>query len=522
MKLESYVGGKWLVGNGHGRPFHNPVTGEVLGYVDASGIDISAALDHTRSVGLRALGELSFVERGAILNAISDILTANREKYGEIARLNSGNTAFDAAIDIDGGIGVLKVYARLGQNLGAAKRIAELGRDQLARDPVFFSRHFWSTRPGVAVQVNAFNFPSWGMWEKIAVALLAGVPSVTKPASATAWLSAEMMRDVVAASVVPDGVLSLICGQGEGLISAVTPMDSLAFTGSANTAQSLRANESVLRNGPRVTIEADSVNATVVGPDAREGTVIFDLAVREVVKALTVKAGQLCTNIRRVLVQEAILPALETAVAARLNEISIGDPVDKAVRMGPLINCTQRDAALAGITALSAEAKLIAGGAKPHGFSNADWSRGAFVAPTLLRCADPSGSSAVHEIEVFGPCVTLMPYRSIPEAVMLAARAGGSLTASLFTNDIAVAVDVATGLAPWHGRVLVVDETVGKNHTGHAIVMPQCVHGGPGRAGGGEELGGLRGLRLHMQRSAVQGSPELLSALAREAAEAAL
>lgn len=522
MKLESYIGGKWLSGIGSGRPFHNPVTAEVLGYVDVSGIDLAIALNSARSVGLGSLGELSFAERGAILKAIADVLAANRERYGEIARLNSGNTTVDAAIDIDGGIGVLKTYARLGQNLGAAKSIVESGQDQLARDPVFFSRHFWNTRPGVAVQVNAFNFPSWGMWEKIAATLLAGVPSVAKPASSTAWLAAEMMRDVAAASVAPIGVLSLICGHGEGLISALTPTDSLAFTGSADTARGLRAHESVLRNGPRVTIEADSVNATVVGPDAREGTVVFDLAVREIIKALTVKAGQFCTNIRRALVHEAILPSLEMAIAAKLSEITIGDPADKAVRMGPLVNTTQRDAALSGIAAFGTEVKLIAGGAKPNGFSDADWSRGAFVAPTLLRCADPSGSSAVHELEVFGPCVTLMPYRTVSEAVELAARAGGSLAASLFTNDIAVAVEVAGGLAPWHGRVLVVDEAVGKSHTGHAMVMPQCVHGGPGRAGNGEELGGLRGLRLHMQRSAYQGSQKVLCALAQDASETTL
>lgn len=522
MKLESYVEGRWVTGQGEGRPFHNPVTEEVLGTVDDTGIDAAAALEFARAKGTPALQALSFAERAEILRSVADVLAAHRDYYFEIARLNSGNTATDAAIDIDGGIATLKVYARLGKTLGAARVLVEPGQDQLAKDPIFFSRHLWTSRPGAALQINAFNFPSWGLWEKVAAALLAGVASVTKPASATAWLSHQMVHDVVEAGVVPEGALSLVCGAGASLVDALRPMDSLAFTGSADTGLALRSVESVLCHAPRVTIEADSVNASILGPDAAPGSPLFDLARREAVKALSVKAGQLCTNIRRILVPETQMVAFVEAVAADLDGIPVGDPADPSVRTGPLVNAIQRAAALAGIDRLKAEAQVVRGGSIPPQVVGVAPGRGAFLALTLLACDDPASASAVHETEVFGPCVTVMPYRSLDEAAALAARGGGSLALSLFSGDPQAQRAIVEGLAPWHGRILIVDEEVGRSHTGHAIVMPHCVHGGPGRAGGGEELGGLRGLRLHMQRSALQGGSALHSRLTADGAEASL
>ncbi|MDQ0316467.1 3,4-dehydroadipyl-CoA semialdehyde dehydrogenase [Amorphus orientalis] len=522
MKLKSYVAGKWVEGTGDGRPFIDPTTGEELGRVDATGVDGAAALEHARTVGGPALAALSFAERGAILRAIADALTANRDAYGEIARKNSGNTVRDAAIDIDGGIATLKVYARLGQSLGDAKVLVEPGEDVLARSGNFAARHFWTSRKGAALQINAFNFPSWGLWEKVAVALLAGSPSVAKPASATAWLSRQMVADVIAAGAVPEGALQIVCGGGKDLVAALQPMDSLAFTGSAATGEMLRSDPAVLRAAPRVTVEADSINATVLGPDAGPDSDVFALAVREVVSALSVKAGQLCTNIRRVLVPAEHADAFRDAVAAKLAGLTVGNPADESVRVGPLVDLDQRQTALEGIAALSAEATVVAGGGIPDQVVGADPQAGAFLAPTLLSCADPTDGRAVHEIEVFGPCATVMPYHGVDQAVALAAHGGGSLALSLFTGDRAVQRDVALGVAPFHGRVMMVDPEVGKDHTGHGIVMPQCVHGGPGRAGGGEELGGLRGLRLHMQRTAVQGAPAALAALADDATEATL
>lgn len=522
MKLESLIGGRWTPGAGEGRSLVNPVTGEVVARADASGLDLAGAMAFAREAGGRALRAMTFAERGALLRAVADVLAANRDKYGEIARLNSGNTKLDAAIDIDGGIATLKVYARLGQSLGGATTIFEAGQDQLAKEPVFFSRHLWTTRPGVALQINAFNFPSWGLWEKVAAATIAGAPSVAKPATATAWLSHEMMRDVAAANVVPAGVLSVVCGSGEALLDALGPMDSVAFTGSAETGRSIRAHPVVMASGARVTIEADSINATILGPDAEPGGALFDLAVREVGKALSVKAGQLCTNIRRVLVPRPRLDAFVEAVAAAASRLAVGDPADEAVRVGPLVDKRQQTDALAGIARLSAEARVAFGGGVPAGLDPALAARGAFVAPTLLVCPDPHAAEAVHSVEVFGPCATVLPYDGIDDATALAARGGGSLALSLFSDDREARLATATALGPWHGRLLLVDEAVGRNHSGHAIVMPQCVHGGPGRAGGGEELGGTRGLRLHMQRSAVQASPATLELIAGGAAGATL
>lgn len=522
MKLESYVGGRWIAGRSEGRALINPVTGDEVARADASGIDIAAAMHFARTRGVAALQGLSFKTRGLLLKAIADTLSANREKYGEIARINSGNTVLDAAIDIDGGIGTLKYYARLASGLdsvsGNARMILEPGQDQLAKDPVFFARHIWTSRPGIAVQVNAYNFPGWGMWEKVAVAMLAGVPSFAKPATATAWLAHEMVRDVIAAKILPEGALSLVCGGGEQLIAALQPMDSLAFTGSALTGETLRSHANILKSAPRVSIEADSVNATIVGPDAAPGSAVFDLAVREIIKALSVKSGQLCTNIRRVFVAHPHMASLQEAVMTKMASLKIGDPQDENVRVGPLVDHGQQRTALEGIARLAREAKIVAGGDAPKDIALA---RGAFVSPTLLVCEAPKEAHAVHETEVFGPCVTLMPYENLSDAVQLAARGGGSLALSVFSNDDEACAEMLVGAAPWHGRVLVVDEEAGKAHSGHAIVMPQCVHGGPGRAGGCEELGGLRGLRFHMQRSAVQGSPGLFAALKRDAAEAA-
>ncbi|MEZ5932091.1 MAG: 3,4-dehydroadipyl-CoA semialdehyde dehydrogenase [Alphaproteobacteria bacterium] len=517
MKLESYLEGRWQAGTGEGRALVDPVSGEEIARADASGLDVAAALAHARDKGGAALAALTFAERGALLKAIADALQAKRPDYDAVARENSGNTAADAAVDIDGGIFTLRTYARLGKALGDARSVIEPGQEPLARDPVFFARHLWTTRPGVAVQINAFNFPSWGMWEKIAQATLAGVPSFAKPATATAMLSERMVKDVIAAGVVPDGVLSLLCGSADGLVLALGPMDSVAFTGSAATGLVLRRQLAEMAAAPRLTIEADSVNATVIGPDAAPGTALFDLAVREATKALSVKAGQLCTNIRRIFVPASMAKEFVAALGARVEALAVGDPADAATRVGPLINASQRDEARSSIERLSAETEIVAQATLPEVAAGSG-----FVAPTLLSCIDPAGARLVHEIEVFGPCSTVLPYGDLGEAIALGTRAEGSLALSLFSDDAEVQAAVVSGLGPWHGRLLLVDQEVGKAHSGHAIVMPQCVHGGPGRAGGGEELGGQRGLRFHMQRTALQAGPGALSRLSADAVEQTL
>jgi len=517
MKLESYVSGKWVAGNGQGRPLVNPTIGDVIATADANGIDVAGGLAFARKGGV-ALREMTFAERGVLLKEIANILIANRDTYEEIARQNSGNTKLDASIDIDGGIGTLKYYAGLASRLGDAHQIVEAGQDQLAREPVFFSQHFWTTRPGVAVQINAFNFPSWGMWEKIAVATMAGVPSFAKPATATALLSFQMMKDVIEADLVPAGVLNILCGNGEALLENLGPMDSIAFTGSADTGHHIKSYQTGAQSGIRLNIEADSINATVLGPDVVVGSPLFDLAVKEVTKAVSVKAGQLCTNIRRVLVPKNLIEEFSAAVADKVQNLKVGDPSSEETRVGPLINKAQQADALSKIELLSKETNVVISAGVP-----ADVYEGSsFVAPTVLVCKDAKEATAIHEIEVFGPCATIISYEGFDQAIDLGARAKGSLALSLFSNDRDIQSAAYCDLGPWHGRLLMVDEQVGKNHTGHSIVMPQCVHGGPGRAGNGEELGGLRGVRFHMQRSAIQSSPDCLEELKKNAAEVAL
>jgi len=522
MKLESYVEGRWQAGTGEGRQLVDPVNGEVLGYVDATEIDGVAALAHAREVGGPALRAMTFAERGALLRAIADTLAAHREAYGEIARRNSGNTALDASVDIDGGIGTLKVYSRYGKELGDRRMVVEPGSVQLAKEDVFRARHVWTTLPGAALHINAFNFPCWGLWEKVSVAFLAGVPVVSKPASATAWLAHQMVRDVVAAGILPQGALSIVCGSGEGLLDGLRPNDALSFTGSADTALTLRSHKNILAAAPRINIEADSINATILGPDAKPGDAVFDLLVREVMSGFTIKAGQMCTNIRRIIVPAERLGAVRDAVVERMARIKVGDPANESVRMGPLVSKSQQAAAFEGLNTLKSDARVVAGGGIPAELAGGDPEKGAFLAPTLLECADPDGAQAVHEVEVFGPVATLIPYRDAAHAATLANRGGGSLAVSLFSADGDFTAKTVAGIAPAHGRIMSVDETVGKNHTGHQMAIAHCVHGGPGRAGGGEELGGTRGLRFYMQRSAVQGAPALIGRLAAEAVEAVL
>jgi 3,4-dehydroadipyl-CoA semialdehyde dehydrogenase len=352
------------------------------------------------------------------------------------------------------------------------------------------------------------------------VALLAGVPVLAKPATATALLSYQMVKDVIDAGVLPAGALSLICGSARDLLDHVTGQDAIAFTGSADTAAMLRSNRHVIASGARFNVEADSLNSSLLGPDASDGSPEFDLFVREVAREMTQKAGQKCTAIRRAFVPKALADKVAGALEARLAKTVVGNPRSDNVNMGPVVNRAQQKAVLDAIAKLRAEAKTVLGGeAKPV---DADPSIGCFVAPTLLRCDDPASAKAVHSVEAFGPACTLMPYDSPDQAIALAARGGGSLAASVFTGDDKFAADAALGLAASHGRVLVVDEKVGKSSTGHGIVMPMCIHGGPGRAGGGEELGGIRGLRFYHQRLAVQGRLDRLQAMAAQAAEVSL
>ncbi len=514
IRLQSYLAGNWQDGAGSGAQLKDPVSGEVVATASGDGLDMAAALAFARDKGGLALRALTFAARAGLINAVAGVLAENRERYNAVALSNSGNTAGDAGLDVDGGIGTLKYYASIGRKLGAARLLAEATDDQLTKDEAFRGRHIWTTVHGVAVHINAFNFPSWGLWEKAAVSLLAGVPFLAKPATATSWLAYEMVKDVVAAGVLPEGAISLLCGGGRDLMDHLKPGDVVAFTGSADTALQLRSHPNVTRSNIRFAVEADSLNLCALGPDAAPDSPEFAAFVREVSREMTVKAGQKCTAIRRVLVPRERVDAVVEALKAALAKAVMGDPRTEGVRMGPLVSRAQAIAAWAGLDKLKTEARVVAGGGNDDG--------GCFVPPTLLLCNDPVTAHAVHEVEVFGPVATLMPYDGVEQAVELAHRGGGSLAASVFSGDAAFLAAFVPAIATSHGRVLVVDGSVAAGHSGHGVVMPHCIHGGPGRAGGGEELGGLRGLRFYMQRSAIQGSRAMLDAMTEGAAVVAL
>jgi len=516
-QLESYLAGRWQRGAGVEAELTDPVSGAVLATVSAKELDFAAALDFARREGGPALRAVNFAERAKLIGAVADVLVANRARYEAIAVANSGNTKTDAAIDIDGGIGTLKYYARLGGTLADKQFLLDDKPVRLAKAENYQAIHLLAPRRGVAVHINAFNFPSWGLWEKAAVSLLAGVPAIAKPASATALLSHAMVRDVIAANVLPAGALGLLCGSIGDLLDHLGADDVIAFTGSSDTAARIRSRPNVLGHGVLVNVEADSINAALLAPDAAPGTPTFDAFVKEVVREMTVKAGQKCTAIRRVFVPAARADAATEALAARLTRTTVGDPRREDVRMGPVVTRAQQDAALDGIGRIAAEATFVCGTKDAPKLDGIDPAKSSFVAPTLMRAKDAS-ARAVHETEVFGPAATILTYQDEADAFRQVARGGGSLVASVYGDDRDFLARAVGEIGAFHGRLLMVEASIADAHTGHGIVMPQCHHGGPGRAGNGEELGGLNGLRLYHQRVAVQGSVELLAALQAKAA----
>jgi 3,4-dehydroadipyl-CoA semialdehyde dehydrogenase len=516
--LESYLSGRWVRGEGVETRLVDPVNGGELATASAKGVDIKGALAFARREGQGGLRNLGYAERAKLVGAVADVLTANRARYEEIAIANSGNTKTDAAIDIDGGIGTLKYYARLGAPLGAAQMLLDEKPVRLAKAENYQAIHLMVPRRGVAVHINAFNFPSWGLWEKVAVALLAGIPVLAKPASATALLAHAMVKDVIAAKVLPEGALSLLCGGAGDLLDALTSDDVVAFTGSADTARRVRGHANVVGKSVPVNIEADSINAALLAPGSTPGSAAFDAFVREVVREMTVKAGQKCTAIRRIFVPAGEADAVADALAEKLKGTKVGDPRQADTRMGPVVTQAQQAAAFDGIGRLASEATVVCGGAEAPALDGIDKGKSAFVAATLLKLKDAGSATAVHEVEVFGPAATIVPYRDEQDAMALIARGGGSLVASVYGEDKDFLARVVSAIGPSHGRILAVDPTIASAHTGHGIVMPQCNHGGPGRAGAGEELGGLHGLRFYHQRLAVQGSTDLLASLQAQAA----
>ena len=511
-RLQSYLCGAWREGAGEGALVRDAGTGDPVARVDSSGLDFAEALAYGRAAGA-ALRALDFHQRAQTLKALAQALTEAKEAFYDLS-FATGATRNDSAIDIEGGLGVLLSYASRGRRELPAERFLVEGEvESLARDGSFVAQHILTPLRGVAVHIDAFNFPVWGMLEKIAPCLLAGVPAIVKPASQTAYLTEAVFRRIIQSNILPEGALQLICGGVGDLFDHLTGQDVVTFTGSAATGAKLRAHPRIVQNSVRFTMEADSLNACLLGPDAAPGTEEFDLFVKEVAREMTAKAGQKCTAIRRALVPRAHVGAAIEALRKRLGAIAVGDPRAEATRMGALASLAQRAEVRARIAEIAREAEIVFGDPTNVVLSSGDAERGAFLNPVLLYCDKPGAARAPHEVEAFGPVATLMPYDDLDEAIDFANRGGGSLVASLFTNDETVARAAVLGLGHSHGRVLIGNRASAKSSTGHGSPMPGLVHGGPGRAGGGEELGGIRSVKHFMQRTAVQGAPRLLSAV---------
>lgn len=515
MKLGNYALGQWIEGTGKSADLIHAVTGEKIGEASSGGLDFGAMAEYARNVGGPSMRRLTFHQRAAMLKAMAQYLMERKEQFYTVSAA-TGATRSDSWVDIEGGIGTLFAYSSRGRREFPNETFHVEGPvEALSKGGSFVGRHICVPLEGVAMHINAFNFPVWGMLEKLAPALLAGVPCIVKPATATSYLTEVVFRSMVEANIFPAGAIQLICGSAGDLLSHVTEQDVVAFTGSAATGQMLKAGEAMMRHSVRFNMEADSLNCTILGPDAVPGTEEFDLFIKEVVREMTTKAGQKCTAIRRTIVPAAMQEDVVKALSARLAKTVIGDPAVEGVRMGPLATHGQVRDVGAAAERIRSSSELVYGGGDFE-VVGADREKGSFFGPRLMVCNNPFESDEPHDIEAFGPVNTVMAYNSLEEAVALARRGRGSLCGSLITHDPKIARDVILGVAPYHGRLLVLDRASAKESTGHGSPLPNLVHGGPGRAGGGEEMGGARGVLHYMQRAAVQGSPSMLTAITRE------
>jgi oxepin-CoA hydrolase/3-oxo-5,6-dehydrosuberyl-CoA semialdehyde dehydrogenase len=511
--LQSYLNGAWVAGSGKMNTLVNPTTEEPLAQTSTEGLDFAKAVQFARREGGASLRALSFAERGEILRAMSRAIHAQRDALIEVAIQNAGNTRSDAKFDIDGASGTLAAYADLGKQLGDARFLVDGEGVQLGRSPRFFGQHVSVPRRGVAVHINAFNFPAWGLAEKAAVAILAGVPVISKPATSTALLAYRIMRIFTEGHLLPQGALSFVAGAPGDLLTHLGGEDMIAFTGSSDTGAAIRLMPNVARSSVRVNVEADSLNAAVLGPDVSPGSDTYGMFLKDVVRDITQKAGQKCTAIRRIFAPAAVVAQVRDDLVDRLRDAKVGDPALEGVTVGPLATATQLRDVRAGIEKLAAEAS-IALGKGPFERLGAQGDKGYFVPPTLLVHEALENARLVHEHEVFGPAATLMPYDGTSAQAIDALRlGGGGLVSSVYSDDRVFTAEMIFGAAPYHGRLMLGSEKIADQTPGPGTVLPQMIHGGPGRAGGGEELGGLRGLAFYMQRVALQGSRPILEAI---------
>jgi len=505
--LRSFLCGRWLEGSGAPQILVNPATEEPLGQVSSEGLDLAAALVYSRDRGGAALRALSFAERGALLREMSKAMQAQRDELLDLAVANGGNTRSDAKFDVDGAIFTLQSYAELGEKLGPAKFLVDGEGVQLGRSPRFHGQHIRVPRHGVAVHINAFNFPAWGLAEKAASALLAGMPVLSKPATSSALVAHRLMEILVEKKILPDGALSLLVGAPRDLPALLGGQDVLAFTGSGDTGTRIRALPNIVRESVRVNVEADSLNAAVLGPDAAPGGDMYETFLKDVLRDMTQKAGQKCTAIRRVLVPEAHATTVRDDIVEGLKSVRVGDPSLEETRMGPVASSAQLADVREGVGKLASEGKAAFGSAAPLG------GKGFFISPVFMEFAKAALATSVHAREVFGPVASLLRYSARgADAAAIVARGNGGLVSSVYSEDAEFLEEVVAGIAPYHGRIFLGHPKI-EMSPGPGTVLPQLVHGGPGRAGGGEELGGLRGLSLYTQRVALEGSRPVIQKL---------
>lgn len=509
---QNYICGEWISGKGVETELFNAITGEQIGTCSSEGIDFAGAMAFAKDKGGRALRKMTFIERGLMLKELAMFLLKNKRKYYEVSAW-TGATRLDSWIDIEGGIGNLFANASLRRQFPDSPFYVDGDAVPLSKEGSFIGHHIMVPKEGVAVHINAFNFPIWGMLEKIAVNLLAGVPAVVKPSEYTCYLTEVMVRDIIDSKILPEGALQLVVGLGRGILDDLQSQDTVTFTGSAHTGKILKNLPSITENSVNFNMEADSLNAAILGQDAVPGTVEFDLFIKEVQKEITVKAGQKCTAVRRIIVPENLMDEVQNALAKRIDKVTIGDPSDQSVRMGSLATKLQVDRVKENINKLLEEQEIVIGDLEKFDVVGADKNKGAFISPIVFRNEDPYNKTGVHDIECFGPVSTLMPYKDLDDAVQLAKMGKGSLVSSIVTADDKIAREYVVNAASMHGRILVLNQRCAGESTGHGSPMPMLTHGGPGRAGGGEEMGGKRGVLHYLQRTAIQGHPQTITAI---------
>ena len=514
-KLGNLIQDQWIAGSGEGTPLVHAINGKLIGHADTEGIDMEGAYTFAREVGGPALRRMTFQERGRMLKRLALHLHAMKEEFYQVSWA-TGATRADSWIDIEGGIGNLFANASLRRKLPDTPFAVDGEFVPLGREGTFGGHHLLVPKQGVAVHINAFNFPVWGMLEKVAVNWMAGVPAIVKPATVTSFLTEHVVRAIHDSGILPPGALQLICGSARNILDFVDERDVVTFTGSADTGRLLKAHPRIQAHAVPFNMEADSLNSAILGQDAVPGTPEFDLFIKEVRKEMTVKCGQKCTAVRRIFVPDNLMDQVQEALTAQLAKTTVGDPQVEGVRMGALVGNAQCLDVLKQVEAIEAEAECVFGQEKSISPLGDDVTNGAFLPPMLMRHDRPHDARAVHDVEAFGPVSTLMPYKELEEAVALAARGKGSLCCSITTFDREAAATFVREAAPMHGRILVLDRECAKESTGHGSPMPMLVHGGPGRAGGGEEMGGLRGIKHYMQRTAIQGHPTTLTAITQQ------